>query len=165
MRSLAKCQSIEDIDQEVGQPMARTSKITGDKVAAPKGKVHPLKTARSGTPKRQGSAIKNQVEKFGDIWEMLIKSKPLSSRGSRRKRPAGEGTGKKPIELDNTGEETESQSDATRPSKRFKGPKDMPDRGPKPHGPPPPPGGTGSFAEPVGQSGAFARVGTTIRSH
>ncbi|KAN0101665.1 hypothetical protein V8E51_012175 [Hyaloscypha variabilis] len=140
----------ENIVQNPGQAMAQTTELLDGKVLPAKGKANTLKSIRKGSLNRKGTAIKNQVEKFGDIYKMLIDSKPLANKGPKKKRPAAQLT-----DLENTDDDdTTPPSDKKMRPKRVKrvnnGPKDMPDRGPKPSGPSPPPGGAGGIAGPMG---------------
>ena len=142
----------ENVVQNPGQAMAQTSEYFDGKVFPTKGRANTLRSIRKGTPSRKGSAVKNQAEKFGDIYKMLIDSKPLANKGPKKKRPAEQITG-----LGNTTEDTASPSVKTTRPKRIKRvdkvPKDVPDRGPKPPGPPPPPGGAGAISGSMGDGG------------
>jgi hypothetical protein len=150
----------EGIIQEPGQPMARTTKVVAGQEETPKHKVRTLKTQRNGASNRTGTTIRAQAERYGDIWLMLIASKPLGKRGRRKKEP--EGAEKEEIELDNAEEETESPSN---PKRRRTGTEDIAP-GPKmPPGPPPPPGGAGGIAGPMGEGFSLAPVQTTLPSH
>jgi hypothetical protein len=80
----------EGIVQEPGQPMARTSKVVAGQEKTPKHKVQTLKTRRNGTANRAGRAIQAQAERYGDIWLMLIASKPLGKRGRERSQKEGD---------------------------------------------------------------------------
>lgn len=150
----------EGIVQEPGQPMARTTKVVNGQEGTPKHKVQTLKTQRVGIQTRAGTTIRAQAERYGDIWLILIASKPLGKRGRRKKEP--EGAEKEKIELDNAEEETESPSN---PKRRRTGTEDIAP-GPKmPPGPPPPPGGAGGIAGPMGEGLSLASAQTTLPSH
>ena len=110
-----------------------------------------LKTQRVGTPKRAGTTIRAQAERYGDIWLILIASKPLGKRGRRKKEP--EGAEKEEIELDNAEEETESPSN---PKRRRTGTEDIAPGQKMPPGPPPPLGGAGGIAGPMGEGLSLA---------
>ncbi|KAE9369350.1 hypothetical protein N431DRAFT_485262 [Stipitochalara longipes BDJ] len=142
----------ENIVQNPGQAMAQTTDLFDGRVQPAKGKANTLKSVRKGTPNRKGTAVKNQAEKFGDIYKMLVDSKPLANKGPKKKRPVEQLT-----DLENTDDDTASPSTKQARRKRIKrvdkGPKDMPDRGPKPPGPPPPPGGAGGISGPMGDGG------------
>lgn len=141
--------------QHPGEPMAQTTKLANGKEVKSRRKPTTLKMARIGTPKREGSAIKNQVAKYADIWALLLGTKPLKPK-VRRKR------GLDPAE--NKDEETSaSESDSKPVPKRIKlGPKDDIPGLRKPPGPPPPPGGAGGIAGPMVKSKGLRSVRTTM---
>jgi len=147
----------ENVVQNPGQAMAQTSEYFEGKILPAKGKANTLKTIRKGTPTRKASAVKNQAEKFGDIYKMLVDSKPLANKGPKKKRPAEQ------ITDDNSTDDTASAKKMRpkRVKRVYKGPKDMPDARPKPPGPPPPPGGAGGIAGPMGGDGTWNAVNRT----
>jgi hypothetical protein len=94
----------EGIIQQSGQPMPQTTKLVGGNEVPPKHKPKSLKSVRNGMPERLGSAIKNQAERYGDIWSMLLATKPLGKKVRRKREPTAT---MKEVE-----EETEQESDA-----------------------------------------------------
>jgi hypothetical protein len=145
----------QGIIQQPGEPMAQTTKVIKGKEVKSRRKPSTLKSARTGTPKREGSAIKHQVTKFADIWVLLLGTKPLRSKVRRKRGP-------EPAEEEN--EETSvSETDSKPVPKRIKlGPKDDIPGLRKPPGPPPPPGGAGGIAGPMGKSKGLRPARTTM---
>lgn len=145
----------QGIIQKPGEPMAQTTKLVKGKEVKSRRKPTTLKVARTGTPKREGSAIKHQVAKYADIWALLLRTKPLKSKVRRKRGP-------KPAEKAHE-ETSASESDAKPVPKRIKlGPKDDIPGLRKPPGPPPPPGGARGIAGPMGKSKGLRPARTTM---
>ena len=146
----------EGVVQKPGDPLAQfTSVIDGIEQEPRKRRTDKLKTERTGA-NRGPRAVQNQADKYGDIKLILDATVPKKIPGKRKKR---ESTSKQKSESPEHQEEdaadfTDSDDEPLQLKlKRRKGPKDEPDRGPKdPPGGPPPSGGAGGLAGPMGKS-------------
>jgi hypothetical protein len=146
----------EGVIQKAGEPLAQcTNVVDGVEQEPRKKRTDKLKTERTGV-NRGPRAVQNQADKYGDIKLILDATVPKKVPGKRKKR---ESTSKQKSESPEYQEEdaadlTDSDDEPLQLKlKRRKGPKDEPDRGPKdPPGGPPPSGGAGGLAGPMGKS-------------
>jgi hypothetical protein len=71
--------------QKEGEPLAQTTSVVNGVEQQTKYKRAPkLGSERKGSSQRGASALKNQADKFGDIWPILAGTQPR--KGGRRKR-------------------------------------------------------------------------------
>jgi hypothetical protein len=153
----------EGVVQEIGQPLAQCTKVVDGIEQQPRHTVAlTLKSERRGAQNRGGNALKNQAEKYGDIWLLLEASKPRGKRVRRKEKSLSIKSEPQSPEPEKT---LDSDSEVGQRQKRPKlGPRDIAPRGPKKPPGNPPPGGAGGLVGRVEKRLGLAATRTSFPS-